>query len=810
MSGNRGSYRKDKKDKKDKSRLSSLDFLRLDDIDAEKATLTGSLPEDTIFLKTTATDQKLTVPSKSIRSSRLADIIEQSKKETNTDHSIAQASDDTVQRRSVELPRKKTGKIGEGEDLEGSGFGATASESQSGFLRQRFQALRNSPPAAIDSSDSDETGNILAENRPDVLRRSRGSRSQTSSPEEGSFGDNSDKSEPNSGTSAHDVQFKQLQSKPQSSSVLSKKEYDGTETSPRIIENSEASLRYKKLGNALQYGLDHGLLGSDSESENNTPGSDGDRENSKFKQLKHIPSLSSKQKDTKKKLGDRFVNVEDIEVRGEARANKEALDKFLQEESIRRTQLTTQEYANREELMRQLTQKLEQQELLSEENKERKELERQKEKAHRDLLQLATLQSNEISRRPHLANKEQEEWAELMKQQRAELSQLQLSKLLEEEREARDKLKTRSQNLYNRMELLKKETLAQGYRDADATRKLRLAQTEDKKRINIAKKEQEEREELINAKNQLQLLEKEQELRLKLIEERQQEHALHQTSQVTASEKIPKAALETEQQKKFSQIESQLSHIKEEELRKAALRKVAEKATAQEKEKLAIKWAQQANKDIIQHVIENLQKSNKQVDLEKFTLFVQQCNNQPHTVLQIAIRDNRHDIVNIFLSNIAEDYNELKKQYIQKHCVCGLETTALHFAALYSNDGVGMMDLLIQHGADVTSEDKHNGSALILCLVHLGNYFQEPVGFIHEKYINNIVDSMRFLLKQGVKINNDLLRLINSAVMSLVQVNSQRSNLDALKSSVESLNDVISKAQKLHALITTDKSLRRL
>ena len=123
----------------------------------------------------------------------------------------------------------------------------------------------------------------------------------------------------------------------------------------------------------------------------------------------------------------------------------------------------------------------------------------------------------------------------------------------------------------------------------------------------------------IQSADRLKLLGQEQEARLKLTIERQQEHETHQTSQLTELEPIKRAALARDQQEEFNKIGLQLAHVKEEELRKAA-----EKATAQEKKKLAVKWAQQANKDIIQHVIENLQQSKKQQDLEKFTIFVQQ------------------------------------------------------------------------------------------------------------------------------------------------------------------------------------------
>ena len=439
---------------------------------------------------------------------------------------------------------------------------------------------------------------------------------------------------------------------------------------------------------------------SDSEEENNKSATDADGKKDRFKQLKHVPAQSSEsKKNATSKLWQRF-DISAIEKRGEERANKEALDNFSQEESTKRTRLTT---------------------------------------------------------------KEHESWTELMKKQKEELSQL---KLLEKERKARDKLYAR----------------------------------EDKKHINIAKTEQKEREELINAKNrlndQLKLLGQEQELRLKLIKERQQEHALHQTSQLTASEQIQRTALETDQQREFSQIGSQLSHVKEE-----ALRKAAELATDIERKKLAIQWAQQVDRDILLHVIKNLQNNNKEEDLKTLQDFVARWPNDPHTALQIAVRDNYTNVVNIILSNITDV--ELKKRYVQQHCICGLETTALHFAALFSKDGVGMMDLLIKHGADVTATDKYNGNALILCMVRLGGYFNEPVSFISASDINYIVDSMRFLLKQGVQIDNDLLQSINVAVTVLVQVNNQQADIDALRSSVKSLNDVIYRARGINALLTT-------
>ena len=278
--------------------------------------------------------------------------------------------------------------------------------------------------------------------------------------------------------------------------------------------------------------------------------------------------------------------------------------------------------------------------------------------------------------------------------------------------------------------------------------------------------------------HQLKLLHEEEQSREQLKKQERELYPKLLTHRLVQLEAIKRSQLEEEWKnslnaklKTFEDTTQQLQSTqttKEEELRQKAIKAT----TTQEKQQIEKQWSQTIDTDIFQLIRANIlnninnpnlikQREKFQQDLQKINDFIKFYAYETHTALQVAIRENRNDIVTIILTNITNPH--LRANYINQHCLCGISATALHFATEFSINCADMVKLLIANGANANSLNVVKFPPAIFCLeriIELYNGLRFTEGQNRNKIIFNIINmltAVELLLKDSDSNNISLI-----------------------------------------------------
>ena len=277
---------------------------------------------------------------------------------------------------------------------------------------------------------------------------------------------------------------------------------------------------------------------------------------------------------------------------------------------------------------------------------------------------------------------------------------------------------------------------------------------------------------------QLKLLHEEEQNREQLKKQERELYPKLLTHRLVQLEAIKRSQLEEEWKnslnaklKTFEDKTQQLQSTqttKEEELRQKAIKAT----TTQEKQQIEKQWSQTIDTDIFQLIRANIlnninnhnlikQREKFQQDLQKINDFIKFYAYETHTALQVAIRENRNDIVTIILTNITNPH--LRANYINQHCLCGISATALHFATEFSINCADMVKLLIANGANANSLNVVKFPPAILCLeriIELYSGLRSTEEQNRNKIIFNIINmltAVELLLKDSDSNNISLI-----------------------------------------------------